>query len=157
MNPLQLSQILPQSTQNTNLAFAQKNSDASFADALKAAQSELDSRESQKQAENSKTTEISRQSESESQSKIAESGGYEKKPSESSKNPAKISDERNSDRKISEDKKSENKIAKSDGENQDEKSKKSDEKEIALGEKNAGENLPLENAAENLLSSNKEN
>lgn len=160
MNPLQISQILPQSAQNTNLAFAQKNSDASFADALKAAQSELDSRESQKQAENSKSTEISRQSDSESknsefknsdsQSKVAESDGYEKKSSESSKNPEKISDERNSDGKVSEDKKSENKIAKSDGENKSEKSKKADEREIALGEKNTNA------AAENLLSSNKE-
>lgn len=155
MNPLQLSQILPQSAQNTNLAFAQKNSEPSFADALKAAQSELDSHESQKQAENSKSTEISRKTESvnsesknsdsESNPKIAESSNYEKKSSELSE----TSREKNSD-EISEDKKSENKIAKSDGENQDEKSKKSDEKEIALGEKNA-------NAAENLLSSNKEN
>ena len=157
MNPLQLSQILPQNAQNTNLAFAQKNSDSSFADALKAAQSELDSRESQKQAENSKSAEISRKtesvnSESESNPKVAESSDYGKKSSELSE----TNREKNSD-EISEDKKSENKIAKSDDKNQDEKSKKSDEKEIALGEKNAGENLPLENAAaENLLSSNKE-
>lgn len=162
MNPLQLSQILPQSAQNTNLAFAQKNSETSFADALKAAQSELDSRENQKQAENSKSTEISRKTESldsefkdsEANSKVAESSDYEKKSSELSEtNPERKSE------KISEDEKSENKIADSD----DEKSKKSDEKEIALDGKNANavvvaENLPLENAAaENLLSSNKEN
>lgn len=161
MNPLQLNQILPQSAQSTNLAFAQKISDTSFSDALKAAQSELDSRESQRQVENSKSKEISRQSESkdsesfdsksfdsESNSKVAESSDYGKK-SESS--------ESKSD-KISEAIKSEKKTANSDSENQGEKSKKSDEKEIALGEKNAAENLPLENAAaENLLSSNKEN
>lgn len=151
MNPLQLNQILPQSAQNTNLAFAQKSPDTSFADALKAAQSELDSRESLKQAENSKSKEISRQLESknsESNSKVAESVEYGKKSSESSE---KILDEKKSDEKISEEKKSEKKIVKSDGENQDEKSKKSDEKEIALGGKNANV------AAENLLSSNKEN
>ncbi len=158
MNPLQLSQILPQSAQNTNLAFAQKNSEPSFSDALKAAQSELDSRESQKQAENSKSTEISRKteslnSESEANSKVAESSDYGKKSELSETNPERKSE------KISEDKKSENKIADSD----DEKSKKSDEKEIALDGKNANavvvaEKLPLENAAaENLLSSNKEN
>ncbi len=159
MNPLQMSQILPQSVQSVNSASEQKNSGVSFADALKAAQSELDSQKSQRQAENSKSSEVSSRAESESKesefknsesvsadskSEVAESCDYGKKTSETK------SDEKFSGKK-------EKKTAKADGENKSEKSQKSSEGKIALDEKNSGDNVPLENSAlENLLSQNNE-